>query len=50
MNEDDIVECGKCGHVHTWGERVEKFDPEYSWTYSLCPECGDESYWNVEPE
>lgn len=50
MDEDKMVECIECGYVHDWSTRTEIYDPEYCWTYSYCPKCGEESYCPTEQE
>lgn len=49
-NEDKTVKCVECGYVHAWSTRTESYDPEYNWTCSYCPKCGEESYYPIDKD
>lgn len=43
------VECCRCGDVHTKDKRIEKQVPGSMAKGSFCPECEEESYYNLPP-
>lgn len=49
MSTNIPVQCCRCKNKHMHSERESVYKPKKGWSSSVCPRCGAESFYNMEP-